>query len=486
MKPRLGIRRRIVAAYLGLLALALVASLVVTRQALRARTDAQIDETLAQEVQELQALATIGIDPDTGEPFGDDVEAILSTFLVRSIPADHEAFYTLVGGEPFLASFGAPAELVADPDLVAAWAAADEPVLASAGTELGDVRYLATPLVVDDRSEAVFVVVYFPADDLGEIDAVFGLEAVVGLAVFTLTGALAWTVAGRIVRPVLAMTGIARTITESDLSARIPTDGRDELTELGETFNAMLTRLEVGFADQRQFLDDVAHELRTPITIVQGHLDLLGDDPDERREAVELVQDELQRMRRYVDDLLLLAQAESTEFLRPAPVDVGELAQALHHKAAALGDRHWRLDAAPRPGALAVVVDAERVSQAVLNLATNAVEHTGPEAEIGLGFEGRVGPDGGPGLRIWVRDHGRGLEPGVVDTVFDRHRRGAASRVQRSDGLGIGLSIVAAIVRAHGGTVRAENRPEGGACFVIDLPGEPPGTDEEREPWPGS
>ncbi|MEM7325692.1 MAG: HAMP domain-containing sensor histidine kinase [Actinomycetota bacterium] len=471
--PRWGIRRRILVVYLVLLAVALLMSFAVSRQALRARLDGQIEEGLAQEVQELRTLTAVGIDPETGQPFGDDVEAILSTFLSRSVPEDHEAFYTLIEGRPHLVSFGAPEELLADGELVARWAATVEPRTESAMTELGEVRYLATPLVADGAVSATFVVVYFPTDDYREIDAIFRLEAVVGLAVFGAAAVVAWTAAGRIVQPVRALTDMARSITETDLSARLPISGRDELTELGETFNEMLARLEAGFTGQRQFLDDVAHELRTPITIVQGHLELLGDDPAEREETLELVQDELNRMRRYVSDLLLLAKAEGSDFLRPVPVDVGELAATLHQKVGALGDQDWRLETAPSPGSLAIVADPERLSQAVINLAGNAVEHTIPGAEIGLGFEPAPRAGQPTGVRIWVRDRGNGLEPGLAERVFDRRQRGAASRRRRRDGLGIGLSIVDAVVRAHGGTVSARNRPDGGARFDIELPGEP-------------
>ena len=482
--PRWGIRRRMVAVFMVLLAVALLVSFLVSRQALRARLDSRIDNALAQEVQELRTLTAIGIDPETAEPFGDDVEAILTTFLSRSVPEENEAFYTLIDGRPHLTSFNAPQELIADADLVARWASTVEPATASTLTDLGDIRYLATPLVADSSVSATFVVVYFPADDRNEIDAVLRLEAIVALAVFAAAAVLAWTAAGRVVQPVRALTEMARSITETDLSARLPIEGRDELTELGETFNEMLARLEAGFIGQRQFLDDVAHELRTPITIVQGHLELLGDDPAERAETVELVNDELNRMRRYVDDLLLLAKAEGSDFLRPAPVDVGELAATLHHKVVALADRNWRLETAPRPGALAIVADPERLSQAVLNLASNAVDHTAQGTDIGLGFEPVPVPGGPTGIRIWVRDRGPGLEPGLADRVFDRRQRGAASRTRRSDGLGIGLSIVAAIVRAHGGTVRAGNCPDGGARFDIELPGEPRPTGDVSDSRP--
>ena len=108
----------------------------------------------------------------------------------------------------------------------------------------------------------------------------------------------------------------ARSISETDLTRRIPVSGRDEIAELARTFNAMLDRLEAAFATQRAFVSDASHELRTPITIVRGHLELLGDDPQERRETIALVTDELDRMSRFVDDLLLLAKAERDDFLR--------------------------------------------------------------------------------------------------------------------------------------------------------------------------
>jgi two-component system, OmpR family, sensor kinase len=112
----------------------------------------------------------------------------------------------------------------------------------------------------------------------------------------------------------------------------------------------MVERLESGFAQQRRFLDDVAHELRTPITIVQGHIDLLGEDPEERTESIATINDELDRMNRYVNDLLLLAKADSGEFLQFGPLDLGELAVMLEQRLGLLGDRVWELDAAAGTG----------------------------------------------------------------------------------------------------------------------------------------
>lgn len=122
--------------------------------------------------------------------------------------------------------------------------------------------------------------------------------------------AIAWVAVGKVLDPLRLLTKTARSITESDLSQRIVVTGSDEIAELAKTFNQMLDRLDAAFSSQRDFINDASHELRTPITIIRGYLELLGDDPKERRETSEIVNDELERMSRFIDDLLLLAKAE--------------------------------------------------------------------------------------------------------------------------------------------------------------------------------
>src|SRR5690606_862679 len=145
-------------------------------------------------------------------------------------------------------------------------------------------------------------------------DALRSIALTSGLVVL-LAAAAAWGLAGRVVRPVRELTDTARSISDSDLTARIPVEGHDELAELGTTFNAMLDRLEHGMRSQRQFLDSVAHELRTPLTIARGHLEVSGGSADDREATARLVTEELDRMARYVDDLLVLAKAEQPDFL---------------------------------------------------------------------------------------------------------------------------------------------------------------------------
>jgi two-component system, OmpR family, sensor kinase len=458
------IRVRIVVGYLVLLTAALLVAVLLTRQVQLARVDREIEREQAQEVRELQLLADEGIDPATGQPLGDDVRRIFDVFLRRNVPSDDEAFYTVVDGQIWEYSFGSPA-LFDDPQFLPAWTV-DQPTVSTTTSDIdGEVRSLAVPLFVDGSVAGVFAVASFPDDDHGEVADVVRVITLAGLAVLLVTTALAWSLAGRVLRPVRELTATARQITESDLSARIPVSGHDELAELGATFNDMVDRLERGFTSQRAFLDDVAHELRTPITIARGHLEVLGDDPVERAETVEIVTDELDRMSRYVTDLLVLAKAEQPDFLVTERLDLGELALDLYTRVGGLGARRWVLDAAPPVGLVEIVADRERLVQAVTNLAANAGEHTGDGDEIGIGVDAS-----GDRVRLCVRDTGPGIDPSVAPNLFDRQARGAASRARRPDGTGLGLSIVAAIARAHGGTVAVAERPPPGATFVITIP----------------
>jgi two-component system OmpR family sensor kinase len=465
-RPRIGIRTRVVVGYVALLAASLAISALVTRQVLHARLEREIDSALAQEVEEIRLLAE-GTDPATGEAFGDDVEAILRTFLLRSVPADDEAFYTLLSGEPFQYSFDAPPELFDDDTLVTRWAASADPRQTAQSTAVGDVRWLAVPLTDGTDVLGTFVVVAFPENEREAIAQNLRIVLIAGGIVLVASAALAWSLAGRVLRPVRELTATAHAISDSDLSARIPVEGNDELAELGRTFNAMLDRLEAGFDGQRRFLDDVAHELRTPITIAQGHLELLGDDPDERRETTEIITDELDRMSRYVSDLLLLAKAERADFLHLSPVDIAEFLATVLRTITPLADRDWQIDRTPPPGRTAIV-DQRRLSQAVLNLASNAVDHTATGDTIALGAS--IDDGKGAELRLWVRDTGSGVDPAIVATLFDRHARGATSRTVRPEGMGIGLSIVDAIARAHRGTVDVESEPGAGTRFEITIP----------------
>jgi signal transduction histidine kinase len=195
--------------------------------------------------------------------------------------------------------------------------------------------------------------------------------------------------------------------------------------------------------------------------VIQGHLDTLSDDPDDRARTLALLDDELDRMRRLVDELVTLARSERPDFLSPGPVDLGDLTRELLDKSRALGPRRWELDAVAD---VPLVVDGQRLTQAVLQLAENAVRHTTPGDRISIGSA--VG-DGM--VRIWVADTGTGVAPEDVARIFGRFVRGAAAR-RSGDGSGLGLSIVSAIATGHGGRVELADTPGGGATFSIVIP----------------
>lgn len=453
------IRTRIVVGYVVLVSLALLITVIVARGALIARYDRDVDARLASEVDQLELVIAAG-DPETGERFT-SAEVLFETHLRNVLPGDDAAFFTLVEGVPFRLSFDAPADLLGDVALVESWASLGASEFGTTNSEAGLARSLAVPVALEEN-RGTFVATVFKQNGRDDLNGVFRTLTLVGAVALLVSALIALSIASRVVRPVRDLTSVAQSVTDADLSARIPAEGDDELADLANTFNEMMSRLEHGFASQRSFLDDVAHELRTPITIIQGHLAFLDDDPTERAATVDLLNDELGRMSRYVDDLLVLAQAERPDFLRRTPVDLDVFAERLVEKARALADRNWMLD----QWAIGVVeIDEQRISQAVLNLAGNAVRHTEPGDEIGLAvrLDSRA-------LTVAVRDSGTGVDPSVVDELFTRHSYSAASRT--TGGMGLGLSIVDAIAVAHGGTVSVETRPGEGATFTISIPTE--------------
>jgi signal transduction histidine kinase len=223
----------------------------------------------------------------------------------------------------------------------------------------------------------------------------------------------------------------------------------------------MLDRLEAAFEGQRQFTADASHELRTPMTIIRGQLEVLGDDPEEREEAMEIVFDEPDRMGRLVDDLLVLARAKQPDFLHLEPVNIASLTVDLHSKARSLAPRTWKLE---NKGSGIVEADRQRLTQAVIQLAQNAVQHTSEGAEIALGSALNDGH-----LQLWVRDSGPGIAPEDQERIFHRFTRGPDRR-RNSDGAGLGLSIVRAIAEAHSGSVHVISRRGEGATFTMELP----------------
>lgn len=242
----------------------------------------------------------------------------------------------------------------------------------------------------------------------------------------------------------------------------------------------MLDRVEGAFAAQRSFLDDAGHELRTPITVIRGHLELADPSVPLGSDTRALVFDELDRMARIVEDLLLIAKAERPDFVVPGPTDIADLVRDIVQKARPLGDRAWEL----RNDALIVAdVDRERVTQALMNLVRNAMQHTSEGDRITVWSAVRDDR-----LELGVTDTGEGVAPDDRERIFERFTRGASARRTRSDGAGLGLAIARAIAHAHDGHLELRDTPGEGATFVLSLPrpAEPDAPRTEESMWPAS
>ena len=458
------VRTRILASYVALLALAAIASTLIVRQVLLVRLDDRIEADLTQEVQEFRRLAG-GSDPATGRPFGTDAKRIFEVYLDRNVPGEGEELITVPRRGTPLYRQSERAEFVPVGDQLDRWRRLRETERGEIETAAGTARYVAVPVVEGARPRGAFVVANFPAVEREEVDEAVLIVAAVAGGVLMLGTAAAFFAAGRVLAPLSELRNAARSVSGAEMRRRINVEGSGEIAELGHTFNGMLDRLESAFASQREFLRDAGHELRTPIAVVRGHLELLAEgrleDEGDRRETIALLTGELDRMTRFVDDLLLLAKHDQPDFLELETIELSELCDELLAKARGLGERDWTLDEAVRRS---IVADRQRITQAVMNLVENAVGHTQEVDEIAIGS--RV--NGNEAL-VWVRDSGPGIAPADQRRVFDRFARGRHSR-KRQEGSGLGLAIVRAIVEAHGGRVELESRVGAGTKFTLFLP----------------
>jgi len=458
-----GARQRILASYLILLVGSTVLTDIALREVLLSRVEERVDRSLSQEVEEFRRLVRDGRDPRNGEPFGANVRAIFDVFLARNVPGEGEALFTYINGELYRSSSSAPVRtrLLRE---IEGLSRTGKTVRDQVQASIGEVRYLAVPVRVEGRSRGVFVVTTALRQEREEVTDALRIAVFTSLGVLALASLIAFLVAGRVLAPLRGLRDTARSISDTDLTRRIPAEGQDEIADLARTFNSMLDRLEQAFASQKDFVSDAGHELRTPITIIRGHLELMGDDPVERHETVELVTDELERMSRFVDDLLLLAKARRPDFLQAEALDLDDFARGLCLKAQALAPREWQLEATGAHGR--IVADRQRLTQAVMNLATNAARHTAPGDPIEIGAE----LDGGY-ARLWVRDSGPGVPAVDRERIFERFAQADGNR-RRADGAGLGLAIVRAIAEAHGGQVELDTIEGRGSRFTVIIPEE--------------
>jgi signal transduction histidine kinase len=355
------------------------------------------------------------------------------------------------------------------------------------GNDLRAVRY---PLTVTDRGGvrwyigAVIVGEQLTTmhETLASLRQVLLVTSALGLALAIAGG---WGLAGRALRPVDRVTAAAAAIAEGDgtatsLSTRLPVPPtNDELSRLSATFNAMLDRLEASFRAQERLVADASHELRTPLPAIRGNVDVLsrqarlsdrGLDPADVALSLHDIRRESDRMRRLLDDLLLLARAdtgtdaEGAMLARREPVWLDAVAADAVRSAEALASGHQLELEAPR--GVEVPGDPDRLHQLVMILLDNAIRHTPAGGRIRVAVA--AAPDGT--ARLAVRDEGEGIAPEHLPHLFERFYRADGARGRSSGGTGLGLAIAHAICRAHEGEIRATSIPGQGATFVVTLP----------------
>ncbi|HEX8929943.1 MAG TPA: HAMP domain-containing sensor histidine kinase [Actinomycetota bacterium] len=305
----------------------------------------------------------------------------------------------------------------------------------------------------------------------------FSFEALIVLFFASLV--VGWIIAGRVLAPIGRITGVAREIQATDLSRRIRLQGpNDELKQLADTFDAMLSRIDAAFAAQQQFLADASHELRNPLAIIRTNADLALSDKnpevDELRHTVVVVKRASDRMARLVDDLLALARREAPTFAIEQ-VDLGRaVSEASDEFMAAAEARGIVLDRAIAPGVI-VMGDSDALKRAVANLLENAVRLSPPNSRIRLAV-------GSERSLAWVAvsDEGPGIAIEDQPKVFDRFWRADKGRSRADGGTGLGLSIVRQIAQQHGGDVQLQSKLGVGSTFTIWLPAPNPGNDPNQ------
>jgi two-component system, OmpR family, sensor kinase len=430
----------------------------------RERFSTSMETLLDEEVDALAAEAAAEAAPDGTPAPVDGIEALQRAALryLQLNPAT-ESYWTIIrtdGRAPLASSNG--------PDVLEPLFRADRLPEGTLGrretipSEVGDIRSSAAPIVLGEEQVGSYQIVAPLAPARAEALTAAGLVAAAAGVSLLVGAALLTTALWRSLSPLQGLASAARSTELRRLHGRVEVpDTDDEVGLLAREFNSMLDRLERASASQTEFMASISHELRTPITIARGHLELLRtvgrDDPAALQETVEVVEDELHRMGRLVEDLMAIARSGMEGFVRPRELELVAFFEDLELKIAGLKVADVRLT--PPPPVM-LDADPDRLAQAVLNLVTNAHVHTPPGTRTDIHAEERPGE-----VVITVADHGPGIPPSIRDEVFAPFVRAGDA----ANSTGLGLAVVRAVVEAHGGDIELDSGP-GGTRFRLHLP----------------
>ncbi len=470
------VRTRVLVLMLALMAGGLAVAGAVTYSLQFAQLEERIDAELLQERDELDRLGKAG-------PLGDgagyaELGELFFDFLQDSVAGRYESMMAIVDARAIWESGGERPFDITQPAIqqVALEAAVPgQSVFREVSIEQTDLRVMVTSVLLPDAEGLLVVAIDIGIQRAALYDSM-RTYTLVSLGTLALAALAVWFVSGQLLRPLTELREATSSIDTDDLTRRVSVKNADtDVAQLAVTFNQMLDRLQTGFTDQRQFLDDAAHELRTPLTILRGNLELIdASDPEDVAQTKELLLDEMDRMQRLVDDLLLLAKAQRPDFVRSAPVDVADLLDEVMDRVQLLGDRAW-FRGEQATGSIAA--DRQRLLQAVVQLSANAVKFTEGDDKITLSSSWRwpdetvrqVAPHvTSRCLVIAVQDTGQGIAAEELGRIF--HRFGRADNAVQVEGSGLGLAIVQAIAEGHGGAVTVESVEGLGSTFCIWVP----------------
>ncbi|MBI2765311.1 MAG: HAMP domain-containing histidine kinase [Chloroflexi bacterium] len=466
----MSLRLRLILTMLTLVLVGLAAAGTTTYFAVRSflidRVDSQLDSTLGPAAVELGR-------PRPGDGPGGGPLASLppGTYVDLRDESGQRLTFRLYGlGDQTYPEPSLPAALI--PPVDSAGNPTDRRFDAGSGGSSGlRYRVLVTPLHGGGA-----LVVAIPMSDVEQtLRRLLVIEALVSGAVLLVTGLAGLVLIHAGLRPLRQITGAADSIAGGDLARRVPVaNARTEAGRLGTALNRMLGRIEDAFRAReeseerlRRFVSDASHELRTPLTSIRGYAELFGRGASTRPADLERVMarisDQSERMSVLVEELLTLARLDEGREPVRAPVDLALVVrEAIEDSRVVDAGRTVSLEA---PGSVTVIGDEHQLRQVLTNVLANARQHTpeGTPVHVSLSVEASSAV-------LTVRDEGAGLAPTDVGHVFDRFYRADTSRSRAHGGSGLGLSIVAAIVERHGGSVTAANAPQGGAEFTIRLP----------------
>ncbi|MDO5698051.1 MAG: HAMP domain-containing sensor histidine kinase [Dermatophilus congolensis] len=478
---RVSARWRIVGWIVLTTALSLLAVMVTLRSVLLTQVATQANYGIVQEVDEFETFSSEGVDPTTAAPFT-SVTALMERYLSRQTPATGEALIGITPTEVFFSDNAAKdaGEALAG-DRARLQAILDHPDESGVtATPHGELRWgrISTEIAGEN---ATLIVGAFTEVEKEQVDRDTLLLMGVAIAGLLLTAGMAWFAAGQILRPVRNIREVADRIDASDLSQRVPVEGRDDIAQLAVTFNEMLERLERARSTSQHFVREAQHRLVPPRDRLAQNLRLLADpglDATGRDAALRDSNRALELMRSTLSDLDLLSRLDNPESLEPRPVELRELTRRIVGIAAATSpDRHWSLEHAP---SATVTIDSDRTVEAMSQLLRNAYDHTGPGERIRIGA-GLVEGGAEKVARFWVGNDGPVIDQERARALFEQYRsagEGVAGVVDDgADGMGLGLAVVRAVADAHGGSAWVESSEQEGTRFGLDLPSRPTRSD---------